>query len=185
MNQLYTFRIIQPREGMDCYQFIQNNFQRLNGKLYRPKTDSNYLVLALMKEENADMWNVLRVRPEAIKNEVDKNKELLDCLQTHFYVSKPFMLDTELHVEDVGNVGTLTKLPKPELKNILTGLVRKTDTDYVDFYDHTAKTYTMERIPTSINVMDIRYFCQWLAEILTVIIKWRRYILVQKTANYV
>ena len=111
-----------------------------------------------MKEENADMWNVLRVRPEAIKNEVDKNKELLDCLQTHFYVSKPFMLDTELHVEDVGNVGTLTKLPKPELKNILTGLVRKTDTDYVDFYDHTAKTYTMERIPTSINVMDIRYF---------------------------
>lgn len=158
LNQLYTFRIIQPREGMDCYQFIQNNFQRLNGKLYRPKTDSNYLVLALMKEENADMWNVLRVRPEAIKNEVDKNKELLDCLQTHFYVSKPFMLDTELHVEDVGNVGTLTKLPKPELKNILTGLVRKTDTDYVDFYDHTAKTYTMERIPTSINVMDIRYF---------------------------
>ena len=158
LNQLYTFRTLQPREGMDCYQFIQDNFQRLNGKLYRPKADSNYLVLALMKEEEADMWAALHVKPETIRGEVDKNKELLDSLQTHFYVSKPFMLDTELHVEGVGNVGTLNMLPKPEVKNILTGMVRTTDTDYSDFYSHTAKTYTMERIPTSINVMNIRYF---------------------------
>ena len=158
LNQLYTFRTLQPREGMDCYQFIQDNFQRLNGKLYRPKADSNYLVLALMKEEEADMWAALHVKPETIRGEVDKNKELLDSLQTHFYVSKPFILDTELHVEGVSNVGTLNKLPKPKIKDILTGLVRKTDIDYADFYTHTAKTYTMERIPTSINVMDIRYF---------------------------
>ena len=158
LNQLYTFRTLQPRAGMDCYQFIQDNFQRLNGKLYRPKTDSNYLVLALMKEDEADMWAALHVKPEALRNEVDRNKELLDSLQTHFHVSSPFMLDTELHVENVGNVGTLNKLPKPELKDILTGLVRKTDTDYSDFYNHTAKAYTMEKIPTSINVMDIKYF---------------------------
>lgn len=158
LNQLYTFRTLQPRAGMDCYQFIQDNFQRLNGKLYRPKTDSNYLVLALIKEEEADMWAALHVKPEALRNEVDRNKELLDSLQTHFHVSSPFMLDTELHVENVGNVGTLNKLPKPELKDILTGLVRKTDTDYSDFYNHTAKAYTMEKIPTSINVMDIKYF---------------------------
>ena len=158
LNQLYTFRTLQPREGMDCYQFIQDNFQRLNGKLYRPKADSNYLVLALMKEEEADMWAALHVKPETIRGEVYKNKELLDSLQTHFYVSKPFILDTELHVEGVSNVGTLNKLPKPKIKDILTGLVRKTDIDYADFYTHTAKTYTMERIPTSINVMDIRYF---------------------------
>ena len=158
LNQLYTFRTLQPRAGMDCYQFIQDNFQRLNGKRYRPKTDSNHLVLALIKEEEADMWAALHVKPEALRNEVDRNKELLDSLQTHFHVSSPFMLDTELHVENVGNVGTLNKLPKPELKDILTGLVRKTDTDYSDFYNHTAKAYTMEKIPTSINVMDIKYF---------------------------
>jgi len=40
----------------------------------------------------------------------------------------------------------------------LTGLVRKKDTDFLNFYNHTAKTYTMERIPTSINMMDIEYF---------------------------
>lgn len=158
LNQLYTFRTIQPREGMDCYQFIQDNFQRLNGKLYRPKTNSNYLVLALMKEDETDMWAALHVKPEAIKREVAKNKELLDSLQTHFYVSKPFLLDTELHVEDVGNIGTLNKLQDPEFKDILTGFVRKTDTYYADFYNHTAKTYTIESIPPSLNVMDIRYF---------------------------
>ena len=158
LNQLYTFRTIQPREGMDCYQFIQDNFQRLNGKLYRPKTNSNYLVLALMKEDETDMWAALHVKLEAIKSEVAKNKELLDSLQTHFYVSKPFLLDTELHVEGVGNIGTLNKLQDPELKDILTGSVRKTDTDYADFYNHTAKTYTIESMPPSLNVMDIRYF---------------------------
>lgn len=158
LNHLYTFRTLQPRDGMDCYQFIQDNFQQLNGKLYRPKTNSNYLVLALMKDDETDMWNSLHVKPGTVRNEVVRNKALLDNLQTHFYVSNPFMLDTELHVDAVGNVGTLNKLPKPEVKDILTGLVRKTDTDYMDFYSHAAKTYTMERIPTAINVMDIRYF---------------------------
>ena len=76
----------------------------------------------------------------------------------HFHVSNPFELEAEFHIDSVDDVGTLDKRPKPEKKNILTGLVRKTDADYVDFYNHTAKTYTMERIPTSVNVMDIRCF---------------------------
>lgn len=158
LNRLYTFRTLQPRDGMDCYQFIQDNFQRLNGKLYRPKTDSNYLVLALMKDEDSGMWKSLGIKSETVGKEVAQNKELIDTLHTHFHVSSPFMLDAELHIEDVGNVGTLTKLPKTEPKEILTGLVRKTDADYADFYNHTANIYTMERIPTAINVMDIRYF---------------------------
>ena len=51
----------------------------------------------------------------------------------------------------------MTQQPKQEIKNILTGLVRKTDANYSDYDNHTAKTYTMEKIPTSVNVMDIRY----------------------------
>ena len=52
----------------------------------------------------------------------------------------------------------MAQQPKQEIRNILTGLVRRTDADYSDFDSHHAKTYTMEKIPTSINVMDIRYF---------------------------
>ena len=158
LNRLYTFRTLQPRDGMDCYQFIQDNFQRLNGKLYRPKSDSNYLILALMKDEDFDIWKSLKIKSSTIKKETAQSKELVNALQTHFYVSDPFELETEFHIDSIDNVGTLTQQPKQEIRNILTGLVRRTDADYSDFDSHTAKTYTMEKIPTSINVMDIRYF---------------------------
>ena len=158
LNRLYTFRTLQPREGKDCRQFIQDNFQQLNGKLYRPKADCNYLILALMKAEESDIWKSLKIKSATMERETAQSKELLDTLQTHFHVSNPFELETDFHIESIDNVGTLNKLPKPKIKNILTGLIRKTDADYADFYSHTAKTYTMEKIPTSINVMDIRYF---------------------------
>lgn len=158
LNRLYTFRALQPRDGMDCYQFIQDNFQRLNGKLYRPKTDSNYLILALMNDEDSDIWESLKIKSVTVKQEAAQNKELLDTLQTHFHVSNPFVLETEFHIDNVDNTGTLNKLSKPEVKNILTGLVRSSDSDFETFSNHTSKTYTMERIPTSINVMDIEYF---------------------------
>ncbi len=158
LNQLYTFRILQPREGMDCYQFIQDNFQRLNGKLYRPKVDSNYIVLALMREDKSDIWESLKVKSSTIKQESDQNKELLDTLGTHFHVSNPFILDKELQVNSIEHIGTLKKLPKQEIKNILTGLVRVSDSDFDTFSHHSSKTYAMEKIPTSINVMDIEYF---------------------------
>lgn len=158
LNRLYTFRTLQPRKGLDCYQFIQDNFQRLNGKLYRPKTNSNYLILALMKEDESGIWKSLRIKSRTVEREAARNKELLDTLQTHFYISNPFELAAELHIENVGNVGTLNKQPKPEIKNILTGLVRTSDSDFGIFSNHASNAYSMERIPTSINVMDIEYF---------------------------
>ncbi len=158
LNRLYTFRTLQPRAGMDCYQFIQDNFQRLNGKLYRPQENGNYLILALMKNDEPSMWTALKVKPEAISKETALNQELLDNLQSHFYVSEPFDLETDFHVDDIENTGTLEKIPKPEVRNILTGFVRASDKDLDDFLNHAPKTYTMERIPTSINVMDIEYF---------------------------
>lgn len=163
LNRLYTFRTIQPREGMDCYQFIQDNFQRLNGKLYRPKANGNYLVLALMKDDDCNIWKSLGIKSETIEKETAQSKDLLNCLQTHFYVSNPFNLENELHVDHIERTGTLKQLKKTEIKNILTGFVRKSDTDYSSFSTHTSKTYTMEKIPTSINIMDIEFFLPMLA----------------------
>ena len=157
LNRLYTFRTLQPREGMDCYQFIQDNFQRLNGKVYRPKSNSNYLVLALMKDESSDLWETLHITPATLDREKTQSKDLLDALQTHFHVSSPFELDAELHVNSIANIGTLDRISKTPPKDILTGLVRKTDAEYKLFFNHVAKTYIMEKIP-SINVMDIKYF---------------------------
>ena len=157
LNRLYTFRILQPREGMDCYGFIQENFHLLNGKIYRPKVNSNYLVLALMKDEEPEFWKLLSINTENVRSEIRNNKELLDSLQTHFHVSSPFELETDFHVDPIDNIGSLEELPKREVKNVLTGVVRKLDKDFSIFIEHQAGMYTMQKIP-SINLMDVEYF---------------------------
>ena len=113
-NQLYTFRTIQPRDGMDCYRFLKESFSQLNGKLYRSKANKNYLVLALMKcdDNSKSIWNALNVRQVSIEQEMTDNEAVLQNIRSHFHVSEPFALDTELQVEDLPNVGTLAPLPK-------------------------------------------------------------------------
>ena len=119
LNQLYTFRVIQPRKGMDCYQFLKENFSQLNGKLYRSMSNKNYLVLALMKddEESKGLWKRLKVRDAVIKDEIAENESALQNVQTHFYVSEAFELTTELQIENIPNVGTLEQLPQQSKKS--------------------------------------------------------------------
>ena len=52
----------------------------------------------------------------------------------------------------------MDKLPKQEIRNVQTGLVRTSDKYYEAFLNHASHTYTMEKIPTSINIMDVQYF---------------------------
>lgn len=85
-NQLYTFRTIQPRDGMDCYRFLKENFSQLNGKLYRSKAYKNYLVLALMKcdDNSKSIWNSLNVRQASIEQEMTDNEALLKTSEAIF-----------------------------------------------------------------------------------------------------
>ena len=158
LNRLYTFRVLQPREGMDCYRFIQDNFHLLNGKVYRPKTDGNYLILAVMKGDEPKLWKNLGIGIETISREIQSSNELIDSMQSHFIVGDPFKLDTDLHIDSVENVGTLNQLPQQEIKNILTGLVRGTDKDFAVFFNHMPRSYTIEIPPKYINFMDVQYF---------------------------
>ena len=158
LNRLYTFRVLQPREGMDCYRFIQDNFHLLNGKVYRPKADGNYLILAVMKGDEPKLWKNLGIGIETISREIQSSNELIDSMQSHFIVGDPFKLDTDLHIDSVENVGTLNQLPQQEVKNILTGLVRSTDKDFAVFFNHVPRTYTIEVPPKYINFMDVQYF---------------------------
>lgn len=158
LNRLYTFRVLQPREGMDCYRFIQDNFHLLNGKIYRPKADGNYLILAVMNGDEPKLWKNLGIGIETISREIQSSNELIDSMQSHFIVGDPFKLDTDLHIDRVEKVGTLNQLPQQEVKNILTGLVRSTDKDFAVFFNHVPRTYTIEVPPKYINFMDVQYF---------------------------
>lgn len=157
LNKLYDFRILQPRDGMDCHQYIKDNFHLLNGKLYRPRANSNYLILALMKKESKDLWEQLKIRREVIDSEETSYDTLLKSVQSHLHVSPSFSLDTDLKIPKLEHVGSLQPLPKQEPKNVLTGLVRKTDGNFGKFVSHQAVSYTMEKIP-SVNLMEIEYF---------------------------
>ena len=117
-NKLYTFRTIQPRAGKDCYQFLKENFSQLNGKLYRSKSNNNYLVLALMRgdDESKALWQSLSLRQASIEKEIAENDSIITNLQSHFYVSDAFTLNEELLIDDLPNVGTLEPLTEGSKK---------------------------------------------------------------------
>ena len=117
-NKLYTFRTIQPHAGKDCYQFLKENFSQLNGKLYRSKSNKNYLVLALMRgdDDSKALWQSLSLRQASIEKEIAENDLIIANLQSHFYVSDAFTLDEELLIDDLPNVGTLEPLTEESKK---------------------------------------------------------------------
>lgn len=60
LDELYEFYVLTPKIGQDCYQFVKDNFHQLNGKLFRPKSDSDCLILALLKEDAFTKDNLLK-----------------------------------------------------------------------------------------------------------------------------
>lgn len=142
-NKLYTFRTIQPRAGKECYQFLKENFSQLNGKLYRSKSNKNYLVLALMRgdDDSKALWQSLSLRQASIENEIAENDSIITNLQSHFYVSDAFTLDEELLIDDLPNVGTLEPLPEVLKKNVYVGYVKSNNPDYELFLGNKATSY--------------------------------------------
>lgn len=106
LNKLYSFYTLQPRAGMNCYDYIKANFHKLNGKIYRPQKDGNYLILALMKKEAEKIGNIFG---DFTSSEIEKNDALKLDLESYFHVSKIEELQDDLVIEDIPNVGTLEK----------------------------------------------------------------------------
>ncbi len=106
LNKLYTFYTLQPREGMDCYDFIKENFHKLNGKIYRPQKGGNYLILALMRKEAKD---VAKIFGKYTAGEIEKNDVLKQDLESYFHVTELKKLKEDLVIEDMPNIGTLEK----------------------------------------------------------------------------
>ena len=106
LNKLYSFYILQPRAEKDCYGYIKENFHKLNGKLYRPQRDGNYLILALMKKEAETIRNIAG---HYTKSEIEKNDALKQDVESYFHVNEVKELKEDLIIEDLPNVGTLEK----------------------------------------------------------------------------
>ncbi len=155
LNKLYTFYTLQPREGMNCYDFIKENFHKLNGKIYRPQKDGNYLILALMKKEARD---VAKIFGKYTAGEIEKNEVLKQDVESYFHVTKLEKLKEDLVIDDAPCVGTLENVSsKQEKHSYLTALVTKDDPELEAFKNHVATNYVMLRIPTGIDLSNVNY----------------------------
>ena len=141
----YQFYAMTSHPDEDGKHYIKTHFQEVLGKMYSPYANTDYFSLALDKKDE------------------ENNKNLLEELRKHFYVVDCSLGDNPQEVINNAIIETPALIKaKPAEKNILTGLVRRTDGNYKKFMDHEATSYIMERIP-SINIMNIRYFLPMVA----------------------
>ena len=116
LNEMYSFHVLQPKAGKDCYAFVKNNFSVLNGKIYRPAPDANYLVLAELKKaptkENVKtLWQTAKVTAgssDAIANYDAVVKEMAD----YFDITENVEINADggFKFEKLAEQGSLAKI---------------------------------------------------------------------------
>lgn len=145
LQERYQFYAMRSHPDEDGRKYIKTHFQDVLGKMYTPYENTDYFSLALDKKDS------------------ENNEKLLEELRKHFYVVDCSLGDNPQAVIEKAIIETPALIKeKPAEKNILTGLVRRTASDFKKFMDHEAKSYVMEKIP-NINIMNIHYFLPMVA----------------------
>lgn len=145
LQKNYQFYAMTSHPDEDGKHYIKTHFQEVLGKMYSPYANTDYFSLALAKKDE------------------ENNKHLLEELRKHFYVVDCSLGDNPQEVISNALKETPASIKaKPAEKNILTGLVRRTDGNYKKFMDHQATSYIMEKIP-NINIMNIHFFLPMVA----------------------
>ena len=141
LQEKYDFYAMRSLPNEDGMHFIKTHFQDVLGKIYAPFETTEYLSLAL---DNKD--------PDG------NNEQLMKQLE-QFFIVAPCKLgeNPRKAIEELIKKTPEILEQKPQEKNVLTGLVRKTDSTFKVFSDHKATSYTMETVP-NINLMGIKFF---------------------------
>ena len=138
LEEQYSFYAMTPRPYVNGTDFIKEHFKDVIGKVYTPYHEHEILSLALDKAD-----------PK--KN----NDQILNLLRKKFFVVPCRLGENPKNVLQV-TTGSTYKLPQnSEERNVLTGLVRKSDPEFQNFCQHMAKSYIMERIPE--NLVSVKY----------------------------
>lgn len=144
LTENFNFYAMAPKAGINDRDYIQKHFQEILGKVFTPYTNPHIYSLALDKDEKF-----------AAENEFLKNK-----LQEAFVIEPCELGQDPTEVLDGSSIQALSASQAE--KNILTGLIRKTDRDYSIFAEHRATNYNMEKVP-SINILNVHYFLPMVA----------------------
>ena len=144
LSEKFEFYAMTAHPDIDAEIYIKEHFQEVLGKIYTPYSNKNIFSLAL----------------ETNKKYKDDNANLLAELHNHFFVERCGIGENpESLVANVFSDTNYTSnaIVPSTIRNVLTGVVRKTDKDYSIFIEHQAGIYTMQKIP-SVNLMDVEFF---------------------------
>lgn len=144
LSEKFQFYAMMAHPNVDAETYIKEHFQEVLGKIYTPYSNKNIFSLAL---ETDDKYK-------------EDNATLLAELRKYFFVEKcgigenpePLIANMYSDTNYTSNV-----IVPSTIRNVLTGVVRKTDKDFSTFIEHQAAIYTMQRIP-SVNLIDVEYF---------------------------
>lgn len=163
LNDMYSFHVLQPKAGKDCYAFVKNNFSVLNGKIYRPSPDANYLVLAELKsepkKENVQkLWNEAKMSLGNVE-EIASYEQVVKEMGVYFDITRNVRINDDGGFEFtwLEEQGSLDKIDEKVEKNVLLGIVNKGDSNFLEFSSHMTKSFIVESVPSG-NVMEIKYF---------------------------
>ena len=161
LDDMYSFSVLQPKAKKDCYGFVKKHFSVLNGKVYRPYPEANYLVLAELKgepeeEKVKELWKRAKVTMGSIE-ETASYKQVKMEMEEFFAITKNVKINTDdgFQFELLDDIGDFKKVEKLKA-NVYIGYVGKNDANLEDFIQHKAKYYKLQKIP-KINLLETKY----------------------------
>jgi hypothetical protein len=141
LTEKYDFYAMEPRPMVDGKAYIKEHFQDVLGKLYAPYKEQQILSLALDKTD-----------PEG------NNKTLLNELKDNFYVVKCNLGEDPAFLLPKPKEGEPILPSDSSEQNVLTGLIRASEKEFPSFYAHQATSCIIERIPTNVNLIGVKYY---------------------------
>lgn len=169
LDKLYEFYVLTPRSGQNCYQFVKENFHQLNGKLFRPKSDSDCLVLALLKEDAFTKDELLKktlgASKERLQKEMNGNDGIKSALGEYFEgtdqtvtLGNDQLAGEFINANERTGKGSLANKTEEE-KNIFVGIVKSDELNMEALKSgKTTEYHTGTSISSDINILQLRYF---------------------------
>lgn len=162
LNEMYSFHVLQPRAQKDCYEFVKRNFSVLNGKIYRPYPEANYLVLAELKTEPKEhkvkkLWERAKVT-QGNAEETDTYKKVRNEMEEYFAISDvEICAEGGFEFERLPEQGNLKEKVEKAERNVLACNIGIDTSYYANTINGTLEEFVL--IGThSYGLSDLRYF---------------------------
>lgn len=162
LNDMYSFHVLQPKAKKDCYGFVKKHFSVLNGKVYRPYPEANYLVLAELKNEPSEewvkaLWNTAKVTMGSAE-ETKSYDEALKEMEDFFHITRNVEISAEggFEFHHLPEQGSLEE-KVCEDSNVLACYISKQKPIYQDAINGTLCEFVLEGTH-SYGFSDLKFF---------------------------